>query len=234
MNNKQLITINQNSKLALIKSRNLLDITKKILDKKELIKSFEFKPFLMEKGHSDYVRSVVISPDGKYIVSGSDDNTIKILDFKTAECLKTIKAFYDGFTLNSGIKSSLIFNEEKIIFLSKGYFGCRSGEIGTIRILDIKTDECLKDLDLFNVSNLKVDTVDSFQGEESDIIIYSTVKTNGNISFLIDKKRLNVAISRTKENLFFIGKKDFFYNARMKKDEVNLFEKIINFCNNLE
>jgi superfamily I DNA and/or RNA helicase len=92
----------------------------------------------------------------------------------------------------------------------------------------------LKDLDLFNVSNLKVDTVDSFQGEESDIIIYSTVKTNGNISFLIDKKRLNVAISRTKENLFFIGKKDFFYNARMKKDEVNLFEKIINFCNNLE
>jgi superfamily I DNA and/or RNA helicase len=92
----------------------------------------------------------------------------------------------------------------------------------------------LKDLDLFNISNLKVDTVDSFQGEESDIIIYSTVKTNGNISFLIDKKRLNVAISRTKENLFFIGKKDFFYNARMKKDEVNLFEKIINFCNNLE
>ena len=41
--NNQLINMNQNAKSALIKSKNLLDITKKILDKKELIKSFEFK-----------------------------------------------------------------------------------------------------------------------------------------------------------------------------------------------
>ena len=34
MNNKQLTTINQNAKSALIKSKNLLDITKKILDKR--------------------------------------------------------------------------------------------------------------------------------------------------------------------------------------------------------
>lgn len=94
--------------------------------------------------------------------------------------------------------------------------------------------ENLKDLKDLNISNLKVDTVDSFQGEESDIIIYSTVKTKGNISFLIDKKRLNVAISRTKENLFFIGKKDFFYNAKIKKDEVNLFKEIIDFCEKIQ
>ena len=85
----------------------------------------------------------------------------------------------------------------------------------------------VKCLELTNISNIKTDTVDSFQGEEADIIIYSTVKTYGNISFLIDKKRLNVAISRTKENLFFVGKKNFFYNAKTKKDEVNLFKEII-------
>jgi superfamily I DNA and/or RNA helicase len=89
----------------------------------------------------------------------------------------------------------------------------------------------VKSLKLSNISNLKIDTVDSFQGEEADIIIYSTVKTFGNISFLIDKKRLNVAISRTKENLFFVGKKNFFYNAKTKKDEVNLFKEIIDFTN---
>ena len=71
MNNNQLTTINQNAKSALIKSKNLLDITKKILDKKELIKSFEFKPFLMEKRHLGSINSIAISPDGKYIVSGS-------------------------------------------------------------------------------------------------------------------------------------------------------------------
>ena len=29
------------------------------------------------KGHSDYVRSVAITPDGKSIVSGSDDKTVR-------------------------------------------------------------------------------------------------------------------------------------------------------------
>jgi superfamily I DNA and/or RNA helicase len=86
-----------------------------------------------------------------------------------------------------------------------------------------------KSLELSNISNIKIDTVDSFQGEEADIIIYSTVKSYGSISFLIDKKRLNVAMSRTKENLFFVGNKKFFYNAKTKKDEVNLFKKIIDY-----
>lgn len=55
-----------------------------------------------------------------------------------------------------------------------------------------------------NFDELKIDTVDAFQGEEADIIIYSTVKTYGNLSFLLDSKRLNVAISRAKENLIFL------------------------------
>ncbi|GAA8485991.1 hypothetical protein KKKH46_03960 [Helicobacter pylori] len=61
-----------------------------------------------------------------------------------------------------------------------------------------------------NFDELKIDTVDAFQGEETDIIIYSTVKTCGNLSFLLDSKRLNVAISRAKENLIFVcGQKVF-------------------------
>ena len=46
---------------------------------------------MINKGHLNYVTSVAISPDGKYIVSGSNDSTIKIWDIKTAECLNTLE-----------------------------------------------------------------------------------------------------------------------------------------------
>ena len=46
MKNKQIIITNQDSKLTLQKSKNLFDITRKILDKKELIESFLFKSFI--------------------------------------------------------------------------------------------------------------------------------------------------------------------------------------------
>ena len=36
-------------------------------------------------GHSSWVRSVSYSPDGKHIVSGSWDNTVKVWDSQTGK-----------------------------------------------------------------------------------------------------------------------------------------------------
>lgn len=67
---------------------------------------------------------------------------------------------------------------------------------------------------------LRISTIDSFQGQEKDTIIVSLVRSNddGEIGFLKDYRRMNVAITRAKEELFVIGDSatigaDPFYHA---------------------
>ena len=56
-------------------------------------------------------------------------------------------------------------------------------------------------------NNIRVDTVDSFQGQERDIIIISCSRSNfeQNIGFLESANRLNVAITRAKTALILVG-----------------------------
>jgi len=67
---------------------------------------------------------------------------------------------------------------------------------------------------------MRISTIDSFQGQEKEVIILSLVRSNddGEIGFLKDYRRMNVAITRAKEQLFVIGDSatigaDAFYNA---------------------
>lgn len=54
------------------------------------------------------------------------------------------------------------------------------------------------------VGGIEINTVDAYQGREKDIIIVSTVRTNG-IGFLHDYRRMNVAITRAKNFMWIVG-----------------------------
>jgi ATP-dependent RNA/DNA helicase IGHMBP2 len=69
-------------------------------------------------------------------------------------------------------------------------------------------------------AGMRISTIDSFQGQEKETVIVSLVRSNddGDIGFLKDYRRMNVAITRAKERLFVIGDSatigaDAFYNA---------------------
>jgi superfamily I DNA and/or RNA helicase len=54
---------------------------------------------------------------------------------------------------------------------------------------------------------ISVNTVDGFQGQERDIIVISLVRSNdeGQIGFLRDLRRMNVAITRARMKLIILG-----------------------------
>ena len=57
----------------------------------------------------------------------------------------------------------------------------------------------------FSAINVKTDTVDGFQGKECDVVIFSITRTIGSFRFLADKRRLNVALSRARDNIYIVG-----------------------------
>ncbi|CAM0903002.1 unnamed protein product [Alopecurus aequalis] len=85
--------------------------------------------------------------------------------------------------------------------LSVGVVSPYSSQVDAIKgRLGKKYDTC----DGFHV---RVKSIDGFQGEEDDIIILSTVRSNGRgvVGFLADKQRTNVALTRAKHCLWIVG-----------------------------
>jgi len=81
--------------------------------------------------------------------------------------------------------------------LGVGFISPYSEQVAILQHLETKTDKL----------TLRVSTVDGFQGQECDIIIFTAVRSNDRreIGFLKDERRLNVAVTRAKYSLVVVG-----------------------------
>jgi superfamily I DNA and/or RNA helicase len=72
---------------------------------------------------------------------------------------------------------------------------------------------------------IAVHTVDSFQGREADVAIYSVTRCNseGKIGHLRESERLNVALSRGRSYLVIVG--DHLFCSRAKGE--NPFKRVV-------
>lgn len=99
---------------------------------------------------------------------------------------------------------------EKIVLTGSDTIGVITPYRAQKRLLTKKVKACSQLETLLNEGRIKIDTVDRFQGEEAEIILYCTTRSKKKTKFFSDAARLNVALSRTKRELLIIGSHRYF------------------------
>jgi WD40 repeat protein len=82
------------------------------------------------KGHTSWVNSVAFSPDGRHILSGSSDRTLRLWELSTGRCLRT----FEGHT-----------GQVKSVSLSPdGRYALSGSSDNTLKLWDLSTGVCLR------------------------------------------------------------------------------------------
>ena len=94
--------------------------------------SKEIETIRILKRHSDMVTTVAISPDDRFVISGSKDTTIRIWDTESGRCLKVLRGHFDYVW--------------RITISPDGKFIVSGSYDETVKVWDMTTGNCLKTL----------------------------------------------------------------------------------------
>jgi superfamily I DNA and/or RNA helicase len=78
------------------------------------------------------------------------------------------------------------------------------------------------------IAGLEIDSVDGFQGREKEAVVLSLVRSNaeGEVGFLADVRRMNVALTRARRKLLVIGDSATLSHHPFYQEMVAYFEAI--------
>ena len=116
--------------------------------------------------------------------------------------------------LNMIVEELAILDEEQLIQTSIGIISPYKEQVLLLRSLLFSYEYLAK-----YKNNISIHTVDGFQGQERDIIAISMVRSNdtGEIGFLGDIRRMNVAMTRAKKKLILMGDSATLANHKFYK-----------------
>ncbi|WP_370089409.1 AAA domain-containing protein [Ekhidna sp.] len=153
----------------------------------------------------------------------------QVIFFDTSNCKNPYEQ-HDGYSAKNDTEAMFIA-EQVLPKLADG--GVESDQVAIIapyksQVTNIRNH--IGQLKELNFRSVNVSTLDSFQGREYDVIIFSFTRSsdfsknnNSKVGFLDDARRLNVAFSRAKKKLILIG------NEKTLTDKRSHFDRLFNY-----
>jgi superfamily I DNA and/or RNA helicase len=152
-------------------------------------------------------------------------NSIPLEFIDTAGC---------GFEEQGGEGGVSLCNPEEITILRK-HFDQLQSEIAeqwnTAVISPYRAQVELLQHEFAGVESVAVNTIDSFQGQERDVVYISLVRSNdkSEIGFLRDYRRMNVAMTRARKKLVIIGDSATLGNDRFFGEFLEYVESVAGY-----
>jgi ATP-dependent RNA/DNA helicase IGHMBP2 len=184
---------------------------------------------IMEFSNRKFYHDKLVADESVKDKTIGDSLAVEFID--TAGCSFNEEAGQSSNSLvNTGEADILLkhLNEllEQNIFTERTSIGIISPYKAQVGLLEMKVDETA----VFKKmgKRLSVNTVDGFQGQERDMIYISLVRSNedGEIGFLNDLRRMNVAMTRARKKLVIIGDSATLARHPFYKDMLEYMESI--------
>lgn len=165
-------------------------------------KSFLDTQYRMSNQIGDIVSTLFYKSKLKNGRKYNEPNSVEWLDYNTKERFPQ-KPIKDGGVLQNEIEASIIVKtiQERFSKVDDKFIAIITPYIKQKRYIENLLDQ----KNIINKSRYEVNTIDAYQGREADVVFISFVRNTGSGRFFSDLRRVNVAISRARDKVYFVG-----------------------------